>query len=475
MNIARGKLEFLTPEEIENINAVSLRILKDVGITVGSKQVSDLLISAGAEIGKNGRRVLISESMVKSALASAPKSLLLASRDGKRDMRIPTVGPPFAANGGEGVYIKDLITGDERPSTTQDVRDFASLVHSLDPIDFCWSMVGALDQPNGRKSVVEVQACLEHTTKHIQGGALNASEAKSMIEMVSVLAGDIEAFAERPFFSAVQCPISPLMFETGLVEAQVEFAKAGIPVVAMVAAVAGLTSPVTLSGTLAQLNAENLASLVITQTAEKGAPWIYSSDSSPGDLKVGTIDYGALEANLLRAGAGQLGRYHGLPTMCASCGLEETSLILADVREGVPYATAGALVDSDLASGFGGIDNAAGASFEQLLVDAWVWDAAKEFVRVFNADEQAISFDTIRAAALDGNFIGKRHTMTRFKKESAGLRKPEALFSGRPSKGNRMDLLRKANLEVTRMLGAPRTTVTTGKESAALQDIVRAL
>jgi trimethylamine--corrinoid protein Co-methyltransferase len=468
-------MEFLSSSEIKAVNGVSLRALGEVGVVVNSRRVVDMLIGAGAGKSKDGMRVLIPESMVKSSLSSVPKSLLLASRDGKRDMQIPTTGPVFVANGGEGVYVKDLITGQSRSASTDDLRDFISLVHALQPVDFAWAMVGALDQPNNKKNAVELKVCLENTTKHIQGGATSAIEARANIEMLSAVSGGFEGFEKRPFFSAIQCPISPMTFEEGLVEAQVEFARAGVPVVAMVAAVAGLTSPVTLSGTLAQTNAENLASLVISQTAKKGAPWIFSSDSSPGDLKVGSINYGALESNLLRAGAGQLGRYHGVPTMCAGCGLEETSIILADVREGVPYMSLMGLVDSDLASGFGGIDNAAGASFEQLVLDAWVWDTSKEFLRTFGADQASISFETIRDAALDGSFLSKRHTLTRFKKESAALTKPEAIFSGRPSSRGRMDLLKRAKKEATSILGAPRVPVTTKEESAALERIVKGL
>ncbi len=468
-------MEFLSRSEIEEIGRTSLRLLANVGIVVNSKSVSEMLIDAGALRSSDGKRILIPEAMVKSALATTPKSLLLASRDGKRDMRVPTEGPMFVANGGEGVYVEDLTTGQSRTATSEDIREFMVLVDDLDPVDFAWGMVGALEQPNSRKNAVELKICLENTTKHIQGGATSLEEARVNLKMLSVLAGDMDEFRKKPFFSAVQCPISPLTFEEGLSEAQAEFAKAGVPVVSMVAAVAGLTAPVTLSGTITQTNAENLASLVISQTAKKGAPWIYSGDSAPGDLKIGSINYGALEGHLLRAGIGQMGRHYGLPVMCAGCGLEETSKILADVREGVPYMAVMGSVNSDLASGFGGIDNAAGASLEQLVLDAWVWDAAKEFLRKFEADAESISFETIREAALDGNFLGKRHTLTRFKKESAALSKPEAIFSGRPSSGNRMDLLRRARKEADRLLAAPRKRFTTASESAALEEIVKSL
>jgi len=468
-------LTFLKNDEIRRIHETSLRVLGEVGIVVHSENVGKMLIAAGAEASKSERRILIPDSLVKASLMSAPKSVLLAARDRSRDIRIPAGDRIRVANGGEGVYVKDLLTGESRPSTLKDMQDFMVLAESLPQVDFCWGMVGALDQPTNLKNIAELKTCIEHTTKHFQGGASSAEEAREMIELASIVAGSREELSKRPIISAVECPISPLAFESGLAEAQVEFARNGIPVVAMVASVVGLTSPVTLAGSLAQINAENLASLVISQVANKGAPWIYSSDSVPGDLSTGSIDYGALEANLIRAGAGQMGRSYGLPTMVAGIGIENTSHLLARVRDGVPYMAMQGLVPSDLGSGLGGIDQAAGASFEQLVVDAWVWEVAREFAREFAADDPAISFETIRDAGLDGNFLSKKHTLTRFKKELSGTNSPESSFSGRQSPGKRGELLRKAMEEVRTILAKPRTPMVTKDESARMEELIRGL
>ncbi len=468
-------MAFLRNDEIRRIHDTSLRVLGEVGVVVHSESVGKMLIAAGAEASKSGMRILIPDNLVKSTLNSAPKSVLLAARDKGRDIIIPAGERIRVANGGEGVYVKDLLTGESHPSTLQNLQDFMVLAESLPQLDFCWGMVGALDQPTHLKNVAEMKVCIEHTTKHFQGGASSAEEAKEMVDLASIIAGSREDLGKRPFISAVQCPISPLAFESGLSEAQVEFARDGIPVVAMVASVVGLTSPVTLAGSLAQVNAENLASLVISQVARKGAPWIYSSDSVPGDLSTGSIDYGALEANLIRAGAGQMGRSYGLPTMVAGIGIENTSNLLARVRDGVPYMAMQGLVPSDLGSGLGGIDQAAGASYEQLVVDAWVWEVAREFARDFAADDSAISFETIRDAGLDGNFLSKRHTLTRFKKELTGTNSQESSFSGRRSSGKRGDLLRKAKEEVRTILARPRTPLVAKDESARMDEFIRGL
>ncbi len=294
-----------------------------------------------------------------------------------------------------------------------------------------------------------------------------------MVELASIFTGGEDGLAKKPIFSAVECPISPLTFEKGLVEAQVELARAGIPVVAMAASVAGLTSPVTVSGTLAQVNAENLASLVISQAARKGAPFIYSIDSSPGDLKTGSIDYGALEVPMIRTGAGQLSRSYGLPTMVAGVGLENMSHTMVNEWEGVPHMSIQSMIPSDLGSGFGGIDMATGASFEQLVADAWVWRVAREFARDFDTSPEAISFETIRDAGMDGNFLGKRHTISRFRKEIIGSAIPQASLEMRMRPGKQGDLIRRAHAEVKKILSRPKTPLMTKEEMTKVEQCMK--
>jgi len=471
--MARGKLEFLSRDDIERIHGVSIRVLEKVGVSVHCPEAVEMLLKDGSSMSEDGKRVLMPEGQVKDAVTTAPKSILLAARDPRKDLRLPSEDRMFVSNGGEGVYIRNLLTDETRSPRTEDVRDFARLVDSLDPVDFLWPMVGALDQPDELKGLAEMRVSFESTTKHVQTGAIDSREARAFVDLASILVGGKEDLRERPIFSCVQCPISPLTFDDGLTEAQIDLARAGIPVVSMVASVVGLTSPVTLSGSMAQINAENLASCVISQAAAKGAPWIYSSDSAPGDLVSGSIDYGALEGPLLRTGAAEMGRRYGFVTMTAGSGLECTSHLLGRPRDGVPNMALMALVPSDLGSGFGSLDQAAGASMEQLVLDAWVWDVAKEFTRPFSSDDSAISFDTIRDAGIDGNFLGKRHTLMRFKNEFAAPRKPEAVLCGRKDSPPRGELLRKAGEEVRRLLDQPRKLLVSSSETALMDDFFK--
>lgn len=475
--MARATLSVLSRDEIEKIHSVSIRILEQIGVNTNSESVSELLEGVGCTCSKETGRTLIPESVVKSALASAPKSsVLLASRDKKHNIMIPSSDKICMANGGQGVYVKNLITGERHTSSTKDLIDFTVLCEKIPAVDFLWTMVGAIDQPPHMKEIVEMVISLEYSGKHYMGGGLSAQQAKDMIEILTLLSGGRKELERRPICSVVSCPIPPLEFDPGLVEAQVEFAKAMIPVVAMSAPISGLTSPVTLSGTVAQTAAENLASLVIMQAARKGAPFVFSSDSSPADMKTGSIDYSGMEAPLLHCSCGQMGRFYGLPTMVAnSASIAEASMNIGTVQEGISMMTNEAMMPSDLGSAFGGIDNALGASLESLVVDTWIWDLAREIGRTFDTDDNAISIETIKEAAMGGSYLTRKHTISRFKKEIISAARSELSVAARDIVEERGSLLRKARAETERILSAPRESFLSKDEKKETDAILERL
>src|SRR4030066_2392899 len=82
--MAKGKLDFLSKDEIERIHSTSLKVLAEVGVLVHSDRVSRMLIDAGASQSKDGKRILMRESGVERSLSSASRSIILAGRKGAR-------------------------------------------------------------------------------------------------------------------------------------------------------------------------------------------------------------------------------------------------------------------------------------------------------------------------------------------------------------------------------------------------------
>jgi len=204
------------------------------------------------------------------------------------------------------------------------LRDFAILADYLDEVDFFDAIVAPTELPPFAQTVHSLAVSFECTEKHVLNRALNEKQAKWQIKLASAVIGDEEKLRKRPIFCSVNCPVSPLLFEKGSSEAMIELARAGIPAIPMSMALCGSTAPATIAGTLAIVNAENLAALAILQSSNPGAPMIYCAESTSANMRTGDIDYQAPELPLIAAGATQMARLYDLPCYTTSIGMDET-------------------------------------------------------------------------------------------------------------------------------------------------------
>jgi trimethylamine--corrinoid protein Co-methyltransferase len=198
-----------------------------------------------------------------------------------------------------------------------------------------------------------------------------------------------------------------------------EFAEAGIPVVSMSMALCGLTSPVTLASTIAIVNAENIASFAISQMTKKGAPVVYSSESTTPNMMTGEIHYGAVEEPLIAAALGQMARHYGATAMVGGFGVGlggESPGIYLDPAELV-FTSITSLTMTDFASGIGGLDQAKGASLEQIVMDCDLWEQVRELRKDVSFDDAHFAVDLVRSVVPGGSFLKSPHTAANLRKE----------------------------------------------------------
>jgi len=417
--LAVARLCFLSKDEEELVHEYSLKSLREIGVKIGSEPVLKMLEAAGADVDHRRKVALIPETMVEEALNKVPKNLRLCARDPEHDMEIPVSGPPFVATSGLGIYIKDMDTGEKRPSTRKDIADFIRLADGLPGVDFVWTSITANEVPQFTHGIHELWTAMQNTTKHVNGvSVMSAKDSAMQIKLASLVAGGDEELRKRPLFSVICCSIAPLSYEGGAAEGMIEFVKAGIPIMSMSMSLSGGSSPVTMAGTITNANTENLASLVMTQFAAPGSPHIYCSSSAPISMKTGVINYMASEQCIISAGLGQMARKYGLPSMVGDWGLndKETLGLPHSFTEtmGVALSTMG---NSDLVSGIGGIDAVKGVSYEQAVIESRIWENFRGFMRPFKFDESTIALDVVKQVGHGNTFLSHPHTARNFRKE----------------------------------------------------------
>ena len=412
------RLKFLEKDEEDLVHEMSLKNLQENGVLVRSESVLDIMEKAGSIVDRKRSIVRIPETVVREALSKAPKSMTLHARDPKHDLHLPVESVPYIATSGLAVYTLDLETGKRRNSTRKDIANFGKLADALSGIDYFWTTLTATEVPQEAHSVHELWTALQSTTKHVQAvSVINAADARAQIELGACVAGGKDQLRRNPIFSMIICPVAPLSFEKGAVEGHVELSRAGIPVVSMSMSLSGLSCPVTIAGTITNANSENLASLVITQSASPGAPHIYSSESAPIDMTTGGINYYSPDYPLISAALGQMAKRYQLPSMVGSWGAGGELPGMPEQFWEIYGMALSTLTGTDLASGAGSIDSAKGVSAEQLVLDSWLWEDVRPFVKKSRIDKETIALDIVKAVGHSGTFLTNPHTQQNFKKE----------------------------------------------------------
>jgi len=410
--MAKAKTVFLNQQEMDLIHAQSIKSLQEIGIKVHSKPVLEILEKNGASVDYNALVAKIPEKMVNQALESVQKEFTLCARDPKHDLKVPTKTYPWVTTSGLAVFVKDYETGEYRDSTRKDIAAFTRLGDAVDSLDFLWTALTATDVTPLAHGPHELWVTMQNTTKHVQGvTAQSAEDAKVQIELAALIAGGKEELKKRPLFSVITCPIAPLTYEKGSIEAQVELSKAGIPVVSMSMTNGGASAPLPVAGMLVNANTENLGSIVISQMAAPGAPHVYCSESGPMNMATASIDYSLPEKSFLCIGLAQMAKRYNMASLVADAGWgDKIEASVSGVMTPVTQLT-GIMGGSDLVTGFGSVDSAKGISFEQFIVDSYMWDCSKNYMHEVEISEEKIGLDVVKEVGHGHDFLMHPHTL----------------------------------------------------------------
>jgi trimethylamine--corrinoid protein Co-methyltransferase len=162
---------------------------------------------------------------------------------------------------------------------------------------------------------------------------------------------------------------------------------------------------------LVNANTENLGSIVISQMAAPGAPHIYCSESAPMDMATAHINYSSVDKSFLSIGLEQMAKRYSLTSLVADGGWGKkieggVSGVMTPVTQLI-----GIMGGSDLVTGLGSVDSAKGISFEQLIIDSYMWDCCKNYLHEVEISEEKIGLDAVKEVGHGHDFLTHPHTL----------------------------------------------------------------
>jgi len=419
------RLESLDRNQTEAIHLSSLDILENAGATFLSARAQRILAGAGAIVNSTNGNVKIPPGLVKEMLRKCPANFRLFARNPKHDLQIGGRNQ-YMTCGGEYPYILDLNSGERRLALSSDLVPLVKVTDALDNISVGGSyIVAPSDIPEPyrhiERSVLHYKYSSKTTHWDTEGyiGTSGELGATHNLELAAVVAGGMERLAKKSVGTSSICPSSPMIYDAGLTDDMIEFARHGVPVLIEPMDNAGATSPNTIAGSLLQTNATVLAGLVLVQLIKPGNPVVYGSIPVNLDLRTVIPAVGCPETALRCAGGTEMAKYYSLPS-AMSGGVSDSKI--PDVQAG--FESAFTMLTTVLAGAnwirvvAGALEYHFTASFEMLAIHDEMFGMAKRIAEGMEVNEDTLATSLIKKIApLHGHFMAERHTLEHISSE----------------------------------------------------------
>src|SRR6266508_6034142 len=451
--------ELLTQEQVIRVHEASLEILEVVGLLVRHGPARDLFRAHGCNVDSETNRVRFPRAVVENYKKVYPPKFTFRGRDPKYDKTIPD-DSPVIVTGSSAPDILDPVTGKERRAVSADIVMIAHLIHELPAYDMFSVSVLADDAPDNQFTLARLYPALKYCMKPIRISSKDLPDAKDILQLAYLVAGSEDAYREHPFITHQYCPVvSPLTMDRLSTEAVVFFSEQGLPVYPPIVPNAGLTSPMSLAGTLAQGNAEYLVAATLMQMVREGTQLIYATLPTVADMRTGAYASGGIECGMLHMAHAQMAHFYNVP-----CGgyIGLTNSKLNDAQSG--YETglstmAGLLAGMDMMNMGGLVAALKTLDFAKAVSDDEIAQMLKRRKRGLEFSEENRAVDIIKKIGPGGSFIVEPHTMKRMKTAGLLTKLSDRDTRTQWEKKGAHDIHDHAMMRVREILAKPSTTV----------------
>lgn len=401
-------------DEEEAVHRHSLRLLERTGLKFLSPETWPILERAGCGIDRETGIARFPPEVVEHYLSLAPSEFTMRARNPDNHLHFGGNQIHYGS-ASSAPNVIDLDRG-RRPGTQAAFEDLVKLNQTLDTCAFhSGHPVEPIDTPANTRHLTSARAWHTLSDKVVRVYAIGRTRARDSMAMTAIANGiDLEKLQQAPYLHASINVNSPLVVDAPLIEAAMELVQGGQAVVVSPVAFAGAMSPITLSGSIIQCNAEAIGTIAFLQMVQPGARCFYGVLTTPIDMKSGAPAMGVPETVTGTLANGQLARRYRLPQRLM---LGSTS-VAPDAQSA--YETMFSLWAAQLSGAHmiyhahGWMEGGLTTGFEKTVIDSemiGMMGALRGSIDLGDAEEALAAIDEVGAG---GHFLGCKHTMSRY-------------------------------------------------------------
>lgn len=407
-------LKFLSDEEVKAMHEATLQVMSEVGIIWTHKPSLDILLGAGCTMKDN--RVLMPPDLVMDSVAKANKRPKIRGRNGT--VNELGGGNLYFHNLGGARDVYDARTNTHHTATDEDCVNAIRLLDALPNCNNVTPFFTPPDVPNEMMALHMFRHALSNTTKPVQGPGIQfGHEVKYAVEMAAVIG------IEPHEITLSLSPVSPLTMHDVAAQAIMDMAEAGVIHANLPAPTGGATSPMTITGSLVQQNAETLAPLVLAQILNPGCGVVYCGRLGLLEPRTGLI-WAGVELGISSAATVQLGHYYGFAVNVYGFSTNAHTLDAQNAFERGLNASLPALAGADELSGIGEMEAGVMGSFAQMVLDNELAKSVQRQCQGLSADTEHLAVEIIgNVMDTNRNYLASKHTLKHLRAGEMALTK----------------------------------------------------
>ncbi|MCB8962163.1 MAG: trimethylamine methyltransferase family protein [Ardenticatenales bacterium] len=404
--------DLLDEEGVQLIHQKSLEILRDIGIAFLDDEAQSILKTHGVKVQDN--IAYFDPDLILSYVRKAPAQFTQLARNPERNVIVgghhqifaPVYGPPFVVDSDQG----------RREATLKDFDNFVKLAY-LSPYmhHSGGTIVEPTDEHTDTRHLDMVFSHIRHSDKPFMGSVTSGQNAADSVAMAEILFGK-EEIRQNPALISLINVSSPRRLDDRMLGALMVYARARQAMILSPFVLSGAMAPVSIAGTVIQLNAEALATIAFAQMVEAGTPIVYGAFQSTIDLQSGAPVFGAPESQLALFASAQMARFYGVPFrsggMFASSKIADSQAAYESVMAMYPVMQAHV---NFVLHAAGWLEGGLSAGYEKFVMDCELLGMYHTFAQGIDLSDEALAMESIAQVEPGGHHLGTPHTMRHFR------------------------------------------------------------